>query len=308
MGKFRLFLAEGGNAVEVASRINQRNVKATLDKIYDKILPYFKLSKSDESHYVLLGSAGKKRDEDSSGDLDLAISYPVLMKEFNINDRKVAEKKIEEIVTNIAKDIFKDYGHEGHTVKDFFKLMPGLETFSVAFPIENQDGKQEGEFVQLDIMPSDNIDLVGWGMGAPHYTESEVKGLVRNELLMIMIKYSDMKVLKTDDNGDPVSVKRYYFHLKSGLYSVIQNNKLGKNGKYTKAKEIVEKKLITTDKDKIVQFLFGPKVQSKDVRSFEQAWKLFMSGDFRFPKAREEIRKHFLEAMEKHGIKVPTLG
>lgn len=307
MTQFKQFLIEGGNAVEVSSRINQRNVAPTLEKIYKDILPEFKIKKSDTDKYALLGSAGKKRDEDSSGDLDIAISIPHIMKAFNLKTEEDASKKIQEIVTKIATKIYKEHGHDGQSLKDFFKLMTGLQTFSFGYPIENADGKQEGLFVQVDIMATDNVDLTGWAMSSPHYTESEVKGSVRVILLSQILKHCEMKILERDDDGEPAIWERYYFDPKRGMFRARQERKMGKNGKYTKSSSITDKKLVTNDKDKIVQFLFGKKYSAKDIFTFEQLWKLYNSNDFKFPAARKEITKAFQQNLEEQGLKVPKM-
>jgi len=305
MAQFKQFLVEGGNAVEVSSRIIQRNVAATLEEIYKTVLPEFKIKKSDKDAYALLGSAGKKKDEDSSGDLDVAISIPHIQKAFKLKSEEEVVKKVQEIVPDIAAKIHKEHGHDGHGIKDFFKLMPGLLTFSIGYPIVNTDGKQDGLFVQLDFMLSENVDLVGWAMSSPHHTESTVKGSVRGILLSSIIKYSDMKVIKKDDEGEPAVIERYYFNPKAGLFYVTQERKLGKNGKYTKASSITQKKLITANKDKIIQFIFGPKHSAEDTKTYEQVWALLNSKDFKFPSKLKEIKKHFKEEMERNKIELP---
>jgi hypothetical protein len=114
-----------------------------------------------------------------------------------------------------------------------------------------------------------------------------------------------MKIIKKDDQGEPAITKRYYYDLKNGLYYVTQERSVGKNGKYKKDSKITEKKLITSNKDKIIQFLFGNKYSAKDATTFEGLWKLFNSNDFKFKEKYEEIKNHFLDAMEKEGIKIP---
>ena len=305
MAQFLKFLTEGGNAVSVASRINQPNVASTLDDIYKNVLPEFKIKKTDTDMYTILGSAGKKKDNESSGDIDLAISIEQVMKGFKLKTKEEAMKKIQDIVAKLGTEMAKKHGHDGQQPKDFFKLMPGLETFSLGYPIDNKDGKQDGLFVQLDIMPSDNIDMIGWTMSAPHHTESSTKGVIRAELLSAIIKYSDFKVVKKDSSGEPLIVKRYYMDLKSGLYYMTQERKMGKSGKYTSAFETKEKKLISSNKDKIIQFLFGKKVKADDANTFEKLWTLLNSDDFKFPDKREEIVKAFKENAVRHKVDMP---
>lgn len=305
MAQFKQFLMEGGNAVAVASRINQRNVAATLEDIYKSVLPEFKIKKSDTDAYALLGSAGKKKDDDSSGDLDIAVGLDHVKKAFKLKTDEDASKKMQEIVTDLATKIHKEHGHDGQAIKDFFKIMTGLQTFSFGFPIHNTDGKQEGLFVQVDIMATESIDLAGWALSAPHYSESPTKGAVRVILLSQMLKHSQMKVIEKDDEGQPAIWERYYLDPKKGLFFARQERKMGKNGKYTKSSSIVEKKLVTADKDKIIQFLFGPKHKAKDVMTFEKLWDLFNSNDFKYPAQRAEIKKAFKENMDEQGLEVP---
>lgn len=308
MAQFKQFLIEGGNAVAVSSRINQRNVVATLEDIYKNILPELKIKKSDIDKYAVLGSAGKKRDDDSSGDLDIAISIPHIKKAFHLKTDEDASKKIQEIVTKVATKMYKEHGHDGQNIKDFFKLMTGLQTFSFGYPIVNTDGKQEGLFVQVDLMATDNVDLAGWAMSSPHYTESSVKGSARVILLSQILKHCQMKVIERDDEGEPAIWERYYFDPKRGMFHARQERKMGKNGKFTKTSSITDKKLITANKDKIVQFLFGQKHNAKDIMTFEKLWELFNSKDFKFPNARSEIKKATKENFEEQGLKVPNIN
>lgn len=303
MAQFLKFLTEGGNAISFASRINQTNVKETLEDIYDIVFPELKLNKTDKTAYVVLGSAGKKKDNDSSGDLDIAISINHIKKEFNLKSDEDVIKKISDVVKKVSTTIQKNSDKKSET---FYKLMPGLMTFSLAFPIHNTNKKQDNEYVQVDFMPSDNIDLVGWAMSSPHHTESSTKGLVRNELFQSMIKYSDMKST-LDDDGEPLEVKRYYFNPKSGLYYVTQTRKIGKSGKPIKGLQITDKKLITSNKDKIMEFLFGSGIKALDVMTFEQLWTLFKSKKFKFPSKRKEIEESFRKNIKDHGIKLSNL-
>lgn len=66
---------EGGHRIPNATRLNQRNAKATMDSAIDKVKDFFGLSDDDVS---FLGSTGKKLDSGSSGDIDIAISKKAL--------------------------------------------------------------------------------------------------------------------------------------------------------------------------------------------------------------------------------------
>ena len=93
-------LFEGGNAIKSSSMIHQANVKNTLESIYRDLLPKLKLSKSDVR---VLGSTGKKDPNKSgtpagsSGDIDLALSIPILMKNNNFDNLDDLYKFLEKI-------------------------------------------------------------------------------------------------------------------------------------------------------------------------------------------------------------------
>lgn len=99
--------------------------------------------------------------------------------------------------------------------------------YSIRCPIQNFDGKQEGEFVQLDMMTSRNMKFQVWSQYAPREIEGQkyVKGCIRNLILEAAAHaMDDVKVLKTGylkQGGSyvegPVEWERYSFYTPEGL-------------------------------------------------------------------------------------------
>jgi hypothetical protein len=96
----------------------------------------------------------------------------------------------------------------------------------MAYPIVNNDGKQDGEFVQLDFVPVENLKLRAFSQYSPQEVEGEpyVKGLVRTQIMMAIARFSGFKVLemgKVNKREDerPVKWERYsYAYQTGGLY------------------------------------------------------------------------------------------
>jgi hypothetical protein len=49
----------------------------------------------------------------------------------------------------------------------------GFEGIAFAYPIVNADGKQDGQFVQLDLIPDENLKFRDWSQYAPAEKENE---------------------------------------------------------------------------------------------------------------------------------------
>ena len=282
-------ILEGGNAIKIASRINQENVDATVNAIYSKLLPKLKVDKKDTT---LLGSTGKKRAGDSSGDIDLAIQISTML-----------EKTGKKTLNDLYDFIYKQAISLGKEVKDMRQM--GL--ISIAWDIENADGNQEGEVVQLDIMLVDNLEYAGWAYYSPHYQESELKGLYRNEIIYAIARYMDYKVLEKamDKEGmehDAVW-ERNFFDLGKGLLRGMQSRK-GKRGLVKNAKTL-EKTLVSNNPQEVVTMLFGPKYKPNDILTFEQALEAILSPKFVYNKQLKKILKMTADGILKKGYPIP---
>jgi len=288
--KYVQSLTEGGNAVRGVSKINQENSMATVEDIYKTYLPKLGIKKSD---VAILGSTGKKAPGAQSGDIDMAISAPALLKSKKMNS-------LEEILNAIAS-ISKRSGHD-------FSIMKGLGIVSVAFPITNADGKQAGEKVQLDFMIVDNVKYASWSYYSPSYLDSELKGLYRNILNFAVAKHAGLDVKKVDpETKEPVEWSRYVMDMGHGLYKGVQTNLSAKTGKKTKSTRYLSKDLVTDDPNEIVKFLYGDKYKASDILTFEQAFKAIKSSSFPHKSKRKEIFRMFSKSIQDAGYPVPEV-
>lgn len=258
---------EGGNRFSYVTRINQDNAKATMDDIKKNLMEFFKL-KSDE--IIFTGSTGKKLSGSSSGDVDCAISRSALKKNFDMETPEEYYDLCQDFAKHckIEVDVLPEYGFDG---------------IAFAYPIVNSDGKQENEFVQLDLIPDDNLKFRDWSQYAPAEKEGEsyVKGLVRNQIMMAAAPLIDMKILDTGlvnkmDGEQPIAWKRYsYNHQNGGLLEKtferpLMKGKKGEEGYHTSTAKETDRHLVTSDPDEICEILF--KVDSQNMLTWQDAW------------------------------------
>lgn len=286
--QFKTVLAEGGNAVAGVSRINQENSMPTVEKIIKDFLPKLKLKKTD---IATLGSTGKKAPGQSSGDIDIALSAAELLKQNGIDT-------FDEMMDYVAS-VVKKLGYA-------FKDMRSLGIISIAYPIVNVDGKQEGEKVQLDLMIVKDVRYAAWAYYSPSYLESELKGLYRNFLNFNVARNAKLTVNKIDpDTKTPIEWSRYWLTQNDGLQYGSQTNLSAKTGKITKTLRPLEKTNITMNPDEIVAFLYGKKYKAKDLLTFDNCIKAIMSKDFPFPDQRQIIFKGTAETLQREGYPIP---
>ena len=282
-------LKEGGNAVEGVGPINQENVEATMSRIYGELLPALGLDKSDTAS---LGSTGKKGPGQQSGDIDLAVSIQSLVKN---NGLETPEEVYNFIETTLQK------------FTDRTRIMGGLGIVTCAWPIENTDGQQEGEFVQLDIMTVDSVDWARWAFYAPSFDQSPYKGLYRNEIMYAVARYMDYEVLKRemDKDGQEVDAewKRYFFDLGKGLMRGTQS-RMGKRGLVKNAKTI-DKAVHSTDPKEVVKMLFGPDADPQALLTWEDAFQAIMADDFVYAKDRQNILQMTKQGILNKGYPIP---
>lgn len=264
-----MLFQEGGNRFDYVVRINQKNAKPTMDEIRGKLKKFFGL-KDDE--IIFTGSTGKKLDSGSSGDVDCAISKSALKEKF---DMETPEEWFD-----LCRDFAKDAEIDIDELPEY-----GFEGIAFAYPIVNADGKQDGEFVQLDLIPDDNLKFRDWSQYAPAEKEGEdyVKGLVRNQIISAAAKVSGYKVLdkgkvnKKDGEENPTKWERYsYSHQIGGLYKKtferpLMKGKRGEEGIHKGSEDKVGMELVTNDPDEICEILFG--VDSQNMLTWEDAWK-----------------------------------
>lgn len=281
-------IKEGGNAVPDVGPINQENAMATYNKVLEELLPKLKLKKE---HAASLGSTGKKAPGDTSGDIDIALSATELLKKNNIDTYDDIMGMVVQVVEKTGYD---------------FKDMRGLGIVSIAYPIENVDGKQEGEKVQVDLMLVKNLEHAKWGFYSPSYLESELKGIYRNYLIIGIAKFIGIEVTEKDkETQEPITWKRLFWHMKDGLQKGVQTRISPKTGKVVKSRKTIEKSDITDSPDDIVKFLFGDKYKAKDILTFDQALSAILDPSFPFKEHRKTILTFASEELQQRGYPIP---
>jgi len=272
-------LKEGGNAIDGVVRINQENVAATMEVVYKKLISSLGLRQDDTA---LLGSTGKKNPHSSSGDIDVAVSITSLMaKHKNL-------KTMGDIIDFVAA--------KSQSIVAKVKILRGIGIVTMGFPIENADGKQPDEIVQLDLMLSDNTKFASWMYFSPHEKDSPWKGLYRNSMLSAISHHADRQ-------GDDEEWDRYLLHFNNGLTRVKESRK-GKRG-LNKNSKIVERKIPIKDADQIVAILLGSSFKAKQILTYEDVFKAFMSSKFAWAKDRKQIAKRAIDDILGKGYPVP---
>lgn len=279
----------GGKAVKNVTRINQENVQPTLDYIYKTLLPYININKNDTS---LLGSTGKKLPGGSSGDIDLAINYNAIIKKHESFDNWLYR------IIQFCKTNNYDYN-----------WMQGLNVFSIAVPIISYDDSQDGDFVQLDLMPVKNINMTSWGMHSPHESEEPWKGLVRNNLICAVAAVTTYKSLSTsiDKNGDEVTdtSERLTFDPMTGLRYIKQSRISPKTGKLMSTKKTVNAYVVEEDPKKIAKKLFN--CSPSEILTTKGVIKQIMSDKFPYKSKRQAIFKKAQTFLRNLGASYPEI-
>lgn len=267
-------MLEGGHMFDDVSRINQENVPATLKYIYDTILPAIGI---DRKYVQPLGSTGKRLPGGSSGDIDLGIDCTKVdyLKDAITNDEQA------QAIADYAKPILDKMGIESKHKGNLY---------SIRCPIQNFDGKQEGEFVQLDMMTSRNMKFQIWSQYAPREVEGKkyVKGCIRNLIFEAAAHaMEDIKVLKRGlvkkgaewMSDEPIEWEEYSFYTPEGLNikhcvrNPMKNQPEGAEETVYVSGEVDSRSLVTDNPDTIAKKMFGKGVKGKDLMTWQGAWK-----------------------------------
>ena len=167
-------ILEGGAAVD-GRRILQSEVPTIIDKV-DEILSGLGLVRGED--WDVIGSAGKKKEGDTSGDIDISIRRDRMKEVLGSGDGRL--------------DVFNDLG----------KYLAGLgydrqkvsfDQVSFGMPINGDD-----DIVQVDFELSRSLEWSRFAKYSPDYRkdESKYKGHVRNILMMCIVKYCFKKTIK----------------------------------------------------------------------------------------------------------------
>ena len=261
-------LLEGGAALKT-SPISQTAARKALPEIIKQVSSALGISAVKIKQ---LGSAGKKpKDDDKSGDIDLAVQAEA---------------------ADVEKAL-KGLSYDGKT----YKVMKGINVFSFAYDLG-------GQTVQVDLMPVANVRYAEWASQANEVDLKDgLKGSHRNELFFAVAKFIDPQIIKKDADGSPIVLKRYFYDLQKGLMLGTQTREgKKKNGKNFKT---VDKKVLTDDPAKVAQFLFGDSVTPDQVATFRGALAAIESPKFPHKADRKEIIAMAKQGMKNKGLSVP---
>ena len=281
-------ILEGGKAVD-GRRILQSEVPLIVDKV-DEILSGLGLVRGED--WEMVGSAGKKKEDDTSGDIDVCIKRN-RMKEVlgSANDLKSIQNDLSKYLEGLGYD----------------KTYISFEQISVGLPINDVD-----DVVQVDLILTRSLEWSMFTQSSPDYRkdESKYKAHVRNVLMMCIIKYcfkrTTKRVTMDDDTVVDGEVEAYVLRLTDGLYKT-RKNWIGKTGGIL-AKDVVMHEydeLITDTPQGLIDLLFNDGTV-EDYLFFETLFDAFMSNRFKFPENRERILIGYIMSLDGQGIDVPT--
>ena len=267
-------IEEGGNAVN-GRPIRQDEVPQIVE-IVNGILDSIGLTFHDD--YENAGSAGKKKADATSGDID-----------FIVNKNKVIEilglptdAKMGEILTGLKEKI-AELGYES-------VQQNGLSLLSLAVPF-----KSDTDIVQADLMMAGSMEFARFFQTSPDYTkdESKYKAMVRNIFLMTISSTVFRRTTKevTLSNGfiGAAEIEQYSVRLNDGIFK-IRKNWIGQRNRLVKTKKVLHEydELVYDTPQPFIDMFFTD-TKPEDLISFEALFNIFMSDKFKYPEHREKI-------------------
>lgn len=284
-------ILEGGKAVD-GRRILQSEVPSIIDKA-DEILSGLGLVRGED--WDMVGSAGKKKAEDTSGDIDICIKKDRMKEVLGSGDGRM------DVYNDLAKYL-EGLGYDRYVVQ------PGFSQVSFGMPINDVD-----DVVQIDFMLVRSLEWSKFTQASPDYTkdESKYKGHVRNVLMMCIVKYcfkrTTKRVTLDDDSVVDGETENFVIRLTDGLYKT-RKNWFGKKGdSMVKTANLMHEydELITDTPQGLIDLLFNDGTMD-DFLSFETLYDAFMSDRFKFPENRERILVGYVMSLDGQGIDIPT--
>lgn len=247
---------EGGMSVENASPIPGDKAKEVADKIISIIKNKFKCECAP------LGSTGKKRKDQESGDIDIAL-----------------EKNWGE-----SMDVIHFVQDDMENVSSFGNINDKLQVFNFGYEWE------PGKIVQVDFMFVEDIEFAEFVYHSPDFrnNESKYKGMYQSTLLIATAKAVPVE---NEENGNDYWWE-YSFSQTEGL-KVVKKTNIGKNGKPVKTPKKIEEKLVTKKIPEILKIILGDKATKEDCNSFESLMNYLASDKFKHHDKFKEIKEYF---------------
>jgi hypothetical protein len=249
----KLFVNEGGNAIEESRPIKQSEIDKTYQYVIKEVYPILGLT---EDFARPIGSFKKKAPEQTSGDIDIAVLAERIAGQNGLTLKEVL---------NFIDSSLKGAGYKTN-------LSIGFQQVSIGVPIE---GKENNGIAQIDLMLTDDLNFSTFMYHSPDFTKSEskYKGLYRNILLMNIISNSKRESSKLTDKGEVEEYKAYVLRLNQGVVAVTKTF-MGARGIGKTAKLLGDQdKFITNTPEVIAELAFGPDVPVSEIMTFEDTWR-----------------------------------
>lgn len=285
---FEQYIKESGNAVDDVRPINQTEVIETAKWIAKEIFPKIGLEGLDKDA-ALIGSAGKKLPDQTSGDIDIAVSADKIAGFFGVPLQNALFA---------LNDELKKLGYQT-------KLMPGFNQVSIAAPVSGFVSKG---YAQVDFMLSTDLSWSRFIYHSPDFriAESRYKGAYRNLLLMSAIGKSFFEVTKKSESGETAEFQSYVVRLNQGIVQVRKSFE-GKKGLLKTAQLLKDyDRFITNTPEEVVKLLFTGKHAPNDINTYEKLKDLIDSTAFKYPEAREKIYQDFFDKLEDAKLPLPS--
>ena len=269
----------GGKALKTVGRIHKEEMETTYEVLREHIYQALGLVIGE---YVPCGSFLVR---ESCGDIDIAFDVNVAMRRLGL-DKEGITKRLNDLYVTLPE----------------YHYSKGLDIHSIPFPIFDKDGKRTDRYVQVDLMPVENVGMAQWGM----MTDGDTpwKSATRNGLLRAIAKYKDT-VVHTNEDGSVISFDRLYFDQRHGLFRMTRSYE-GKNGRINKTAKTIEKKLVTNDPEEILFILLDVIDVRQSFRNVMDVWTLIYDPEHPIFDRIDFIVKEYIDEMEREGFDYPS--
>lgn len=275
----------GGKAIKSSSPVLSKNQMVIADDVMDTL--------SDggiNARMRVLGSTGKKKDGDYSGDIDIAVETG-----WDDSDK-------------VLKILEKKYGKGLETYP-----MKAYNILSVGIPYS---ASSEEKVAQVDLMFTHNMDFCEFMNWSPDFRsdESKFKGLYRTNLIEKCASHVDLNLIEKDleelielpegfttektfaENGDVESFWGLALDHSKGL-NLHHYTFKGSSGKKLKHPQKIkgDSILVTDDPDEIIELCVGSTADRDTVATFENIVDYLTSGESDRFRTKEELDKLFID-------------
>lgn len=289
---FEEFIAdvnEGGNAIEDARPMSQKEVSDVYEYVKSKVYPILGLD-GDGVDAAPIGSFGKKVANATSGDLDIAVSVD-----------KIASANALPINSD---DVLKYMDETLRKAGFSTTVSTGFKQISIGVVIPGTE-----DIAQVDLMLSTSLEWSKFMYYSPDFTtsESKYKGAYRNLLVMAIINYSKRETAKLTDKGEVQEINTYVLQLDRGVQEV-RKSFMGKKGSIIKTAETLHDydKFISNTPEVVIKIAFGDEAKVNDAMTFEGCWSLTNSNAFPHKDKLPEILKAFKGYLMGSKLPMPT--